>query len=193
MPGTASNGKGEALDDGTCRCYDPALGLGPTCVEYSNSATCDDKGIATPDGGCFWQCDLIDRGEHGCDKFGWHTWGFDSMEDAELVEKNRYCGKCTGGCSKDRQCGPELLCMSRTDDDDYTDIQQRIPGCKIDGNELIRNRHAQEYGFCYNPSDTVVHSHSETYEEHCNRGAGTLRASCFLFSPPFFVFFNTHS
>ena len=139
------NGQGEALEDGSCRCYDPALGTGPTCVEYSNSATCDDNGIATPDGGCFWLCDLIFRGQNGCD-LDWYN-GDNDVET--LLENNKYCGKCTGNCDDDSDCGPGLMCMIRDEDDDYTtinvdddaggyhemklDVSYEIPGCLTKG------------------------------------------------------------
>ena len=49
---TTCNGKGHVDDLGGCKCHDPAIGEGPTCVEYSNSQTCNGLGTVDKHGRC---------------------------------------------------------------------------------------------------------------------------------------------
>ena len=182
--GTCNN-QGEAKPDGSCECFDPAIGTGPTCIEYSNAATCgvkgrfgDEKGIATPDGGCFWLCDVYFGGYSRCEN--------DDDDDSPTI-----CGKCEGDCDTDSDCLPGLACMVRDEDDDYQtvtasftnsmgerinemvriSVQNSLPGCWAARRiQLAGNRRDED--FCYDPRDVVVHNHQTTYEEHCSQGAG---------------------
>ena len=46
------SGKGKATYAGTCECFDPSIGEGKTCSEYTNAVTCHDLGVVNKDGGC---------------------------------------------------------------------------------------------------------------------------------------------
>lgn len=183
------NGKGEVQHDGSCICYDPAIGTGPTCTEYSNAATCgvkgrhgDEKGIATPDGGCFWLCDVYYGGHNRCR----------SEDDDDDNSSPVICGKCEGDCDDDSDCLPGLLCMIRDDDDSgyksvtalftnsmgervservYVDVALALPGCFAHNGRGLKGKNRDE-DFCYDPRDVVVHNHQMSYKDHCSQGAG---------------------
>lgn len=188
------NGQGEVQHDGSCICYDPAVGTGPTCTEYSNAATCgvkgrhgDEKGIATPDGGCFWLCDVYHGGYDRCDGSNGNYLYADYDDDDDGL----LCGKCEGGCVTDSDCLPGLLCMKRDYDDDYISVtatftnsmgefihevvdvraSTAIPGCFAHNGRHLDGNDGND-DFCYDPRDAVVHNHQMSYEEHCSQGAG---------------------